>query len=95
MSKTAKSAGAVNGIGSELPFEEAMKRLEEIVEAMETGDLPLEALLTRFEEGTHMAQVCQAKLAQAELKIQQLEQDPAGGLTVKPVAMTAPVANEG
>ena len=67
-----------------VPFEEALKKLESIVEAMESEDLPLETLLTRYEEGTQMAQVCRAKLAEAELKIQQLEKNAAGELKLKP-----------
>ncbi|MBU6402787.1 MAG: exodeoxyribonuclease VII small subunit [Verrucomicrobia bacterium] len=53
---------------------------------MESDELPLEALLARFEEGTRLAKICQAKLAEAELKIQQLEQNAAGETEVKPVA---------
>lgn len=67
------------------PFEEALKRLESIVEAMESGDLPLETLLERYEEGTRLVKVCQAKLEEAELKIQRLEKTAAGELVVKPV----------
>ena len=36
---------------------------------MESGDLPLESLLARFEEGTRLVKTCQAKLEEAELKI--------------------------
>lgn len=68
---------------SDLPFEEALKKLEGIVEAMESGDLPLEKLLARFEEGAKLAQVCQAKLAEADLKIQQLEKTAGGELKLK------------
>ena len=39
---------------AEMPFEEAVKKLENIVEAMESGDLPLETLLQRFEDGTRL-----------------------------------------
>lgn len=53
---------------------------------MESEDLPLEALLTKYEEGTKLAKVCQAKLAEAEVKIQQLERNPAGELKLKPVS---------
>jgi exodeoxyribonuclease VII small subunit len=67
-----------------LPFEEALKRLEGIVEAMEAQDLPLESLLARYQEGTALAQLCQAKLNEAELKIQQLEKNAKGELTLKP-----------
>jgi exodeoxyribonuclease VII small subunit len=66
-----------------LPFEEALKKLENIVEAMESQDLPLEALLAKYEEGTQLARICQEKLADAEVKIQQLERNPAGELKLK------------
>jgi len=87
MSKSTKAAGAVSGKGEEVPFEEALSKLENIVEAMESGDMPLEALLARFEEGTRLAHVCQAKLAEAELKIQQLEKNAAGEFTLKPASL--------
>jgi exodeoxyribonuclease VII small subunit len=67
-----------------VPFEEALKKLEAIVEAMESGDLPLETVLAKYEEGTKLARVCQAKLAEAELKIEQLEKTTAGELKLKP-----------
>lgn len=82
MSKPAKPGSNV-----ELPFEEALKKLEEIVEAMESQDLPLEQLLARFEEGTRLAKVCQTKLSEAELKIQQLEKNSAGELSLKPLEL--------
>jgi exodeoxyribonuclease VII small subunit len=73
-----------------LPFEEALKRLESIVESMEAQDLPLETLLARYAEGTRLSQLCQAKLNEAELKIQQLEKGPKGELSLTP----APIAGE-
>jgi exodeoxyribonuclease VII small subunit len=94
MSKTAKTAGAASATEADVPFEEAIQKLEAIVESMETDDLPLETLLARFEEGTRLTQVCQAKLTQAELKIQQLEKDAAGALTVKPMPVPEAVSNE-
>lgn len=73
-----------------LPFEEALKRLESIVESMEAQDLPLETLLAKYAEGAKLSQLCQAKLNEADLKIQQLEKGPKGELTLKP----APIADE-
>jgi exodeoxyribonuclease VII small subunit len=70
-----------------VPFEEALKKLEGIVEAMESEDLPLETLLAKYEEGTRLARVCQEKLAEAELKIQQLEKNSAGEMRLKPVEL--------
>ena len=83
MSKPAKNGGN----NSDLPFEEALKKLETIVESMEAEDLPLETLLARFEEGTRLAKVCQTKLSEAEVKIQQLEKNAAGELSLKPVEL--------
>ena len=83
MSKAVKAAEA--GKTENLPFEEALKRLENIVETMETEELPLETLLARFEEGTRLAKACQAKLADAELKVQKLEKNSAGEAVLKPL----------
>jgi exodeoxyribonuclease VII small subunit len=68
-------------------FEEALKKLETIVEAMESEDLPLENLLAQYEEGTRLAKVCQEKLAEAEVKIQQLEKTTSGDLRLKSVQL--------
>jgi exodeoxyribonuclease VII small subunit len=81
MSKTAK-ADAPKG---SLPFEDALKKLEGVVEAMESDDLPLETLLAKYEEGSRLVRICQEKLAEAELKIQQLEKTAAGEMKLKPV----------
>ncbi|MGA2174071.1 MAG: exodeoxyribonuclease VII small subunit [Verrucomicrobiota bacterium] len=70
---------------ADLPFEEAIKRLEAIVESMESQELPLETLLARYEEGARLAQLCQTKLSEAELKVQQLEKNAKGELSLKPV----------
>jgi len=84
MPKAAKVSEA--GKPDEVPFEEALKRLETIVETMESEDLPLETLLARFEEGSKLAKVCQTKLAEAELKIQKLEKNSAGEPVLKPLS---------
>ena len=85
MSKQAKAAPDQTAGGKELPFEEALKKLEGIVESIESDELSLEALLARFEEGTRLAKICQSKLTEAELKIQQLETNASGELTLKRV----------
>ena len=51
---------------------------------MESGDLPLEGMMRQFEEGTQLAKYCQDKLAQAEIRIQQIEKSSAGEMTLKP-----------
>jgi exodeoxyribonuclease VII small subunit len=83
-----KNAGQTNPAkAASVPFEEALKKLETIVAAMEAEDLPLETLLAKYEEGTRLAKVCQEKLAEAELKIQQLEKTATGELKLKPVTL--------
>lgn len=84
MSKTAKAADAAKG--DNLPFEDAIKKLETIVETMESGELPLESLLARYEEGVKLARICHEKLAEAEVKIQQLEKTASGELKLKPLS---------
>ena len=83
MSKPGKAGDSAKG-GS-LPYEEALQKLEAIVETMEAGDLPLESLIARYEEGARLAKICQEKLAEAELKIQQLEKSATGDLKLKSV----------
>jgi exodeoxyribonuclease VII small subunit len=53
-------------------FEEAVKRLGEIVAALERGDLPLEDSLRLFEEGVQLSRVSQEKLDVAQKKVEQL-----------------------
>jgi exodeoxyribonuclease VII small subunit len=82
-----KNAGQNNPAkAASLPFEEALKKLETIVAAMESEELPLETLLAKYEEGTRLARTCQEKLAEAELKIQQLEKTAAGEMKLKTLA---------
>jgi exodeoxyribonuclease VII small subunit len=69
--------------GSELNFEKAMSRLEAIVEQMETGKLPLEDLIVRYEEGMNLVKVCQERLTNAEQKIEIIARNSAGKVVVK------------
>jgi exodeoxyribonuclease VII small subunit len=95
VSTTSKPAGPASPPTSEnLPFEEALKRLQAIVEAMEAEDLPLEGLLAKYEEGTRLAKMCQEKLAEAEVKIQRLEKNAAGDLLLKAVPPPAERSQE-
>lgn len=53
-------------------FEEAMSRLEEITQAMQNPQMPLEESLATFEEGQKLVRYCQSKLSEAEQKLQLL-----------------------
>src|SRR2546421_5933367 len=59
-------------------FENAIERLEQIVEQMETDKLPLEDLLVRYEEGIKLVKVCSEKLDAAEKKIEVITRDATG-----------------
>ncbi len=50
-------------------FEEAMKRLEDVVGSMERGEAPLSELVERYEEGAALAKLCRKHLEEAELKV--------------------------
>ena len=74
-------------------FETAMDRLEAIVEQMESGKLPLEDLIVRYEEGMNLVKVCQERLVSAEKKIEIIARNSAGKTFVKdfePSQETAP-----
>lgn len=57
-----------------LSFEDALRELEQIVEQMEQGELPLEQALRQFERGVELTRLSQNRLRQAEQKVQQLLQ---------------------
>jgi exodeoxyribonuclease VII small subunit len=63
---------------SEDSFESAMSRLEQIVELMESDKLPLEELLTRYEEGVTLVKTCEQKLAAVEKRIEIISRNAAG-----------------
>jgi exodeoxyribonuclease VII small subunit len=63
----------VDAINPKISFEVALAKLEAIVESMESGDVPLADLLARFEQGTKLLKVCETRLKDAELKIEQLK----------------------
>lgn len=59
-------------------FEENMHRLEEIVRAMDRGDVPLEESLKLFQEGTKLVECCGKLLDEAELEVKKIISDAEG-----------------
>jgi exodeoxyribonuclease VII small subunit len=76
-----------------LTFEQAMARLEEIVEKLDQGDLPLEAALALFQEGNALREACERKLAEAEASVEELLQ-PAGEPSGEQPGAEAPAGTE-
>ncbi|ROQ90800.1 exodeoxyribonuclease VII small subunit [Desulfosoma caldarium] len=66
-------------------FEEAMKRLEQIVEKLEKGDMPLEQAIEAFTEGVGLVRLCHEKLEEAEKKVQKLVQGEDGRWITTPL----------
>lgn len=75
----------MNESKKDVKFEDALKRLEEIVGKLEEGELELEKSIALFEEGVGMAKACQKKLDEAEKKVEKLTRDSGGGLTTEPL----------
>jgi exodeoxyribonuclease VII small subunit len=69
---------------SEKKFEEAMERLEQIVENLESGNLPLEESLKIFEEGMTLVNFCSKKLEEAEQKVTILIKESEGKYSQQP-----------
>jgi len=68
---------------AEVKFETALKKLEEIVEKLESPDLSLDEALKLFESGVTYTRLCQEKLSQVEKKIKQLVKNNKGQLELE------------
>jgi len=64
-------------------FEEALQKLESLVEKMESGDTSLERSLEWFEEGMHLIKACREQLENAEQKVRSLIKDSEGNLDLE------------
>lgn len=69
---------------SEMGFEEALTRLEEILQKLETGKAPLNESLALFEEGVKLSGYCNKLLDQAEQKVLMFTKDEEGNLAERP-----------
>ena len=65
-------------------FEQSMKQLEQIVQDLESGDLPLEKAIKKFEEAIKLSKLCAKKLDETEKKISILLEDAQGNITQAP-----------
>ncbi|WP_027359432.1 exodeoxyribonuclease VII small subunit [Desulforegula conservatrix] len=65
-------------------FEQSMKDLEKIVEELESGEIPLEKALKKFEDGIKLSNFCAKTLDETEAKITMLIRTPEGEITEEP-----------
>jgi exodeoxyribonuclease VII small subunit len=59
-------------MAKELKFEEMMKKLEQIVDELESGDMPLEESLKKYEEGVKLIHACRKRLDETKRKVEVL-----------------------
>ncbi len=78
MDEGSPSAKTPPALTDALPFETALARLEGIVQALEKGDLELEAALAAFEQGVALSRHCASQLEVAERRIEVLVREGAG-----------------
>jgi exodeoxyribonuclease VII small subunit len=69
---------------TEIKFEEALTKLEAVVNRLESGDLPLEESLRLFEEGVHLTKICTNRLEEAERRITILLKNERGEIIERP-----------
>jgi exodeoxyribonuclease VII small subunit len=67
-------------------FEQSLKQLEQIVDELESGELPLEQSIRKFEEGIELSKFCAKMLEETERKITLLMQASSGDVVEKPFA---------
>lgn len=72
---------------SEMGFEQALKRLEEIVATMESGALDLDKMIASFEEGQRLLTFCSGKLDEVEKKIEKIVKESSGAVGVEPFSV--------
>ena len=70
-------------------FETALEDLEQVVEQLETGELPLEDSLSAFEKGVGLVKFCQQKLDEVEKKVELLVKDKDGRIQFKAIEALA------
>lgn len=68
---------------ADIKFEEALKKLEKIVEDLEKGDLSLDDGLKKYQEGIELARICSQKLDSAKKKIDILSKNKKGEFELK------------
>ena len=66
-------------------FEEAFQQLEELTQRLEEGGLPLEEMVSLYEQGMKLANLCLTMLEEAELRVKKLAALPQGGCEIRPI----------
>ena len=68
-----------------LSFEEALKQLEELVRQLEKGESRLDDAIQAYERGANLKRHCEAKLAEARMKVERISFGPGGEIGTQPM----------
>jgi exodeoxyribonuclease VII small subunit len=68
-----------------LSFEEALKQLEELVRQLEKGESRLDDAIQAYERGANLKKHCEAKLAEARMKVERISFGPGGEIGTQPM----------
>lgn len=90
MAKSSK----LNDAKQELSFEESLAQLEAIIAEIEQGKIGLEDSIERYEQGMKLLRRCRQILAEAELRIQKLQEGSEGELTTEALGTRAALTDE-
>ncbi len=71
-----------------MSFEESLKRLDKIVQEMESGAMELDAMISAFEEGQRLVKSCSEKLNEVEKKIEKVVKGADGQIATEPFVST-------
>ena len=63
-----------NTAEDDLSFEQALANLEEIIQRMESGEAPLDSLITHYQTGVKMLKFCREKIEAAEMNIKEVQE---------------------
>jgi len=69
---------------AKMSFEDALAELETIVRALESGEAKLDQAIEAYERGVALRRHCEAKLREAEAKVERIQLTPEGGVQAKP-----------
>ena len=91
-----ESPATPNPDDTDLPFEQALERIEALVARMEAERLPLDDLIKAYDEGTRLLEVCRLRLDDAQRRVELISQRADGTATLAPFAADeTPTASEG
>lgn len=83
----AKAGGKLPGDIANLSFEEALAELQDLVKRLERGDNKLDDAIRSYERGALLKRHCEAKLREAQLKVDKIVLGPDGAVSTEPAKL--------